>query len=467
MADYYSLLSRAVAALPQSTPQARQAVYERARKALFNQLRAIQPPVAEADIAAEGRSLDEAITRIELDSVARAAEQAATASQAPAAPVASKPAPAAAPAKPGAGPAPVKPAAGAPATQKPAAAPPKPAAAAPAKPGAASSNPAAAAKPTAPVPPPRKPTFEEQLDRVSAEGPLAPEDEPLEAPPVARERQRPAAPSPIAGEDPRAAQRRILGIAAILIVLVSAVALVAWHFRERPEDLAKLKPEDAQTEADASGKFAGRVGGEGDAETPAPEERAGGEPASRTPAVPVAQKAELWIASLQEPNKVDKIFQGSVVWRLDNVGGGAGEPVSAAIRGDVEVPEAKLKLTLVIRKNFDATLSASHTINVSFALAAGADAKGVRAIGPIQMRRADAQTGEKVAGIPVPITENNFLIGLMRGASEQRNLSLLRSPAVVDLPMQLLDGRGATITLEKGAAGERVFADAIDSWSRP
>ena len=69
MADYYSLLARAVAASPQSGPEARQAVYERARKALMNQLRSIQPPVADADIASEGRALDEAIARLELELV--------------------------------------------------------------------------------------------------------------------------------------------------------------------------------------------------------------------------------------------------------------------------------------------------------------------------------------------------------------------------------------------------------------
>ena len=74
MADYHSLIARAVAALPQSTPDTRQAVYERARKALFNQLRGIQPPVAEADIAAEGRALDDAIQRVEAELAANEAQ---------------------------------------------------------------------------------------------------------------------------------------------------------------------------------------------------------------------------------------------------------------------------------------------------------------------------------------------------------------------------------------------------------
>jgi hypothetical protein len=32
--------------------------------------------------------------------------------------------------------------------------------------------------------------------------------------------------------------------------------------------------------------------------------------------------------------------------------------------------------------------------------------------------------------------------------------------------MQLADGRAATINMEKGPSGERVFADAIDAWGK-
>jgi hypothetical protein len=47
MADYYPLLAKAIAGLPESTAEARQAVYDRARMALFGQLRNLDPPVPE------------------------------------------------------------------------------------------------------------------------------------------------------------------------------------------------------------------------------------------------------------------------------------------------------------------------------------------------------------------------------------------------------------------------------------
>jgi hypothetical protein len=393
MADYHSLIARAVAALPQSTPDTRQTVYERARKALFNQLRGIQPPVAEADIAAEGRALEEAIKRVETEHAAKDA-------QAP------------------------RPQTTTQRAQQPART---------AKPAARATN-----------------EGEDESWRKTPSSHAANEEEALP-----REPQRPPAPLPPAPK-PQRSKRLMFSIAGVVVALVAVVGTLAWQLRERPEDLEKLKPAQSNASGPEAGKINDRVGAGGETvKTPPP----------RAPAVPVAQKAEMWVGSLTEPTKVDRIYNGSAVWRLENVGG-PGEPVGSAIRGDIDIPDAKLKMTLLFRKNTDATLSASHTINVSFTVAAGSPIGGVKAIGPIQMRRSDAQSGEKVAGIPVPITENNFLIGLMRGDRESRNLLLLRSLMAIDLPMQLADGRAATINMEKGASGERVFADAIDAWGK-
>ncbi|BBU63009.1 hypothetical protein MSC49_29440 [Methylosinus sp. C49] len=408
MADYYSLLARAVAALPQSAPQTRQAVYERARKALFNQLRSIQPPVAEEDIEAEGRALDEAIARLELEVVREQSGREPTAAPAPKetrAPEQERKEPAK--------------------SAEPAALPPA-------------------------APKPEKLVFAEKA--TPAEKP-APADEAPTQP------QRPPAPLPPLPE-PASVSRRVIVIGGVLAAVVALVAVLALQFRERPEDLAKLQPEPAPVESEEGGKLADRIGGDSDA---APPSRTPSE--QRSQPVAVAQKAELWVAAPEEAAKV-KTFPGTVVWRLDSMPAGPGEPVSPAIRGEIDFPTAKLKTTIVIQKNLDPTLSASHTVNLSFSLGPGNELKRVKAIGPMQMRRPEAQSGEQVAGVPVPITDNAFLIGLLRGNREARNVVLLRAPMVLDLPMQLEDGRAATISLEKGPGGERVFADALDAWSK-
>jgi hypothetical protein len=64
MTDYLPLLSRAVANL-ENDPEARRRVYDRARQALLGQLRAMNPPLAEAEITRERLALEEAIRRLD------------------------------------------------------------------------------------------------------------------------------------------------------------------------------------------------------------------------------------------------------------------------------------------------------------------------------------------------------------------------------------------------------------------
>jgi hypothetical protein len=68
MADYYPLISRAVAGLDKNTGEARRAVYERARGALLAQLRGVTPALNESDITRERLALEEAIRKVEAES---------------------------------------------------------------------------------------------------------------------------------------------------------------------------------------------------------------------------------------------------------------------------------------------------------------------------------------------------------------------------------------------------------------
>ena len=67
MADFYPLLSGAVANLPQNTAAARQALYERVRGMLQHQLQSANPTIGTAELDRERRGLEEAIDRIEAE----------------------------------------------------------------------------------------------------------------------------------------------------------------------------------------------------------------------------------------------------------------------------------------------------------------------------------------------------------------------------------------------------------------
>jgi hypothetical protein len=72
MADYHPLITRAVEGLSTSTADARRSLYERARTALVAQLRGVNPPLSEAEITRERLALEDAIRKVEAESVRKA-----------------------------------------------------------------------------------------------------------------------------------------------------------------------------------------------------------------------------------------------------------------------------------------------------------------------------------------------------------------------------------------------------------
>ncbi|MGA2042509.1 MAG: hypothetical protein ABSG83_03965, partial [Roseiarcus sp.] len=305
MADYYPLLAKALANLPTRTAStARRAIYERARKALIGQLRAIQPEIAEGDIANEDAALNKAIARLEAEYEAQRAPTDAvprrpTATPAPAA-AAEKPAPAARP-SPADAPRPQStPAARAAVPNLPAATNPLPKAPlAPVAPRRAAMGrtvltaPAAA---PAPAPVRAEPLIgpERTLGGLGrslpappvAVEPASPADDYGFAPPVAASPPVAAGPAPLrangdAGRPsapgrPPPPRRNPLPLLALVAFLgVAAIALAAYLWKEQPRDLGIRSPDESADTAGTVGqnKIARRIGaGDDGVPKPAPEE---------------------------------------------------------------------------------------------------------------------------------------------------------------------------------------------------
>ena len=513
MAEYYPLLAKAVGSLPNSTPETRRVVYERARKALIGQLRTLHPPVPDQDIEHESVELDRAIARIETEMAARAAAPGTDFTLAPP----STPLPA--------NPLPQNPST--PNLLPPNLLPPKPSAAKPVPPKApvsTSANPPVLAdKPFQPlrgkVPAPkmpagegieRQPTNPDSADknpadvlearptdrpsgvaaRMPSAGTLPP---PLVMPggdtglrPPRLDGQRPIAPQPPAAKGPK---RRLWIIPLGIGVVAAIVAVAAWKLRDRPETLVRAKPADTQTQGDTS-KIAERVGGPSNADPsgsdsivseprksansapPAPSAPTDAKPAGQTaslapqnPEVPVAHRAALLVEAPAEDNKV-KTFLGTVVWKLNSVNEGQADAASLAVEADVDLPDDKTKAIITFQKNTDPSLPASHTIKVRFLVQPGSATGDIKQINVPQMRREDNPSGEPLAGVTVPVVQNSFLVGLSPGNAETANLELIRSLQWIDVPILLDSGKIAKLTFEKAESGQRDLNEAIASWQK-
>jgi hypothetical protein len=323
MADYYPLLAKALANLPnRSAPTARRAIYERARKALIGQLRSIQPPMDEADILGEDSALDQAIARLEVEYGGQPGTPAASIAAPPSTPSASamspKPAPAISSSSSTARPTPPPAARPTPGwVPKPKAATPPLPPAAPAAPASPLARPPAAtprqplSAPSAPVaaPSPRpappvesaRPTAA-SLSAASTAPAIsrhdgASQDNSGFAPPVAAAAPtalslppsrtgayiaRPNAPTQV--ETPR--RNPWPWVALVFLVCVAATALTAYYWRERQLDVVARTTTETTDDAKQAGqnKIAERIKGAGQTD-PAPAE---GETPIPTVTVPVA-----------------------------------------------------------------------------------------------------------------------------------------------------------------------------------
>ncbi len=180
--------------------------------------------------------------------------------------------------------------------------------------------------------------------------------------------------------------------------------------------------------------------------------------------IPVAQRAALLVDAPDDPQKV-KTYVGSVVWRSESVSPGQDQPLSTAVRADVDVPDAKLTMSMVLKKNFEPQFPASHTLELHFAELPDNTLGPVKQINVPEMRKDDtAPTGDALTGVPVSITDDYFLVGLSRGAAEGPNLQLISDRNWVDVSVLLKSGKVAKITFEKGTSGQRILEEALKSW---
>ncbi len=471
MADYFPLLSRTIASLGESTPEQRAFVYRRAREVLGTQLGKADPPVAPEAIEAELVAFDDSVARVE-----REAKRFDPPAPVEPAPAPRAPQPAAAPPAPPVAVAPQAPPVAAPS-------PPAKASVAPpvqVSPGQTPSRaappvtpPAASSKPVERAAAPVKSSVEPPVPAPVAPARRDPVMQVVSVPPRERaERQSseeaPAEPSADASTDddsgiarPRISERRerdmswlrpiILGFAIAAVVI--GVGVLAFALRDTPADFERQTPVATQ---EGERKISERLPSE-----PAPGEApaAGSAPAGTAPGggLQVTQRAALFEEPV-EGSPETRTTQGRVVWRLDT-----GES-DVAIRATIELGGALTGADILVRRNRDTRFPASHLVEFRFRTPENAHGP-VRDIGVPEMRTEESVRGNPLAGLPVPVTDNVFLMGLTNLPAEiERNRDLLRTRNWILLPVRFADGRRALLLVEKGPTGDRVVADALQAW---
>jgi len=473
MADYYPLISRAVSGLDQNTGENRRVLYERARTALVNQLRGVEPALDEGDITHERMALEEAIRKVEAEA-AEAAEASAKA-----APPLAEEMPAGEPPEPAAPPPPPTPslrerglsnfrASVGEAEEL----------------GEASSEANRAAH--------------ERFDVVSAEHLRTPrpvsephgaeddatthyfeppgESDQADSLQFARQSEEhgeepvSTMPPPPVFEEPEdevhrpvRSYGRLITILVLILVLAGVAGAGYWQRDIITSMLASLRSSSTQQAVKPAPpppttkpKIADRV----------QPSTAPGAPPTKPATAPAAQVAQKVVLYEEEPNNPQgKRYVGSAIWRTETVSPGPGLAPELAVRADVEIPERHIRMTWSLRRNTDKALPASHTIEIMFTLPADFDQGSIGNVPGVLMKMSETARGVPLAGLSVKVTNGYFLIGLSAvDIDVQRNIALLKERDWFDIPIVYTSGKRAILAMEKGTPGQRAFEEAFRAW---
>ncbi len=209
--------------------------------------------------------------------------------------------------------------------------------------------------------------------------------------------------------------------------------------------------------------------------TPAPAPAPGPVPAApvpppaAAPAAPVAPGQAQRAALFEETpgNAAGTLMQGAVVWRTQTVSVGPGQPPDLALLGEVSIPERRMTVTITIRRNLDQTLPASHTIEILYALPRDFQFGGVAEVPGVLMKVSEQARGVPLVGQAVRVTNGFFFVGLSGfDMDRNNNIQALKTRPFFDIPMRYDSGRRAILTVEKGAAGDRAFEEAMQAWGQ-
>jgi hypothetical protein len=247
--------------------------------------------------------------------------------------------------------------------------------------------------------------------------------------------------------------RRIVMVA-VFASVTAAVGITAYILRDQPSD---FEQNAGLQRSDLSRKINDRLPSD-----IAPQAEAA---KTTTQAGQVLGQRVFFLEEVPEGQAPPPPVTGQVSWLLDTIrdSNGAGD---VAVKADVKGLSGSLSsMSLSLKRNRDASFPASHLLEVTFVTPQTSQNGQVRDIGLPEMRVDETTRGAALFGLPVPVTDNVFLVGLTNLPDRiEFNIDLLRSRKWLVVPLRFANGRRAALIIEKGLAGDRALLDAFQAW---
>jgi|GEM_PF-453994 len=156
-------------------------------------------------------------------------------------------------------------------------------------------------------------------------------------------------------------------------------------------------------------------------------------------------------------------FSGTVDWSRGT--DEAGEPT---LVGKASIPARNLTVDVLIRKNSDPGLPASHLMEVNFGVSDTFVGGAIAGLPGVLLKNEELVQGTPLVGASARIVGNSFLFALSSASADlNTNAGLLTSRKWMDLAIIYATGKRAIITLEKDDSAQSLFADVFQAWGTP
>lgn len=154
-------------------------------------------------------------------------------------------------------------------------------------------------------------------------------------------------------------------------------------------------------------------------------------------------------------------FSGTVEWSK-----GTDEMGQPTLIGKANIPARNLGVNVLIRKNADPTLPASHLMEINFTVSDSFIGGAISGLPGVLLKNEELMQGTPLVGASARVVGNSFLFALSSSpADETTNKDLLTSRKWIDLAIIYATGKKAIITLEKDDKAEALFNDVFNAWS--
>jgi hypothetical protein len=153
-------------------------------------------------------------------------------------------------------------------------------------------------------------------------------------------------------------------------------------------------------------------------------------------------------------------FSGTVDWSK-----GTDEMGQPTLVGKANIPARNLSVDVLIRKNSDPSLPASHLMEINFTVSDTFIGGSIAGLPGVLLKNEELVQGAPLVGASARVVGNSFLFALSAASEDNAaNSNLLTTRKWMDLALIYASGKRAIITLEKDAAAEQMFKEVFAAW---